>query len=426
MSNKKHKWFRIDNAGKVYPAAKYKNWHSFFRVSASLVDNVDVKILQDSLDATVKRFPSMSVRLKRGMFWYYLEELNEAPKVQEDVNCPLKREPFDNVRKCAIRVLYYKNRVAVEFFHAVTDGNGALIFLKTLISVYLSKKYGVVIPCEKGVYDITEKPQDCEFVDEFVKYASSVGYAHESHKSFHIKGTRYEDYFLSLTTGIIDVQELKTLAKKYNCTITTLLAAVVIESVINIQKQMVQNPKRHKRVNLLIPVNLRNLFESKSLRNFALYVLPGINPRLGDYSLEEIIKLVDAQIKLELDPKRMAGRMYSNVAFEKNPILKFVPLGIKNFTIKLIYSFVGENTSCFTLSNLGNVEVPDEMKKYITRFDCILGTQAYLNNNIGVISYDGKLYLNFIRNIEESILEETVLTRLVKLGLHVKVESNQR
>jgi hypothetical protein len=82
VSNKKHKWFRIDNAGKVYPAAKYKNWHSFFRVSASLVDNVDVKILQDSLDATVKRFPSMSVRLKRGMFWYYLEELNEAPKVQ--------------------------------------------------------------------------------------------------------------------------------------------------------------------------------------------------------------------------------------------------------------------------------------------------------------------------------------------------------
>ena len=92
----------------------------------------------------------------------------------------------------------------------------------------------------------------------------------------------------------------------------------------------------------------------------------------------------------------------------------------------MIYSFVGENTSCFTLSNLGNVDVPEVMKQYITRFDCVLGTQAYLNNNIGVISYDGKLYLNFIRNIEESILEETVFTRLVKLGLHVKVESNQR
>ena len=426
MSNIKHKWFRIDNAGKVYPAAKYKNWHSFFRVSANLIDDVDVDILQDSLCATVKRFPSMAVKLKRGLFWYYLEELQDAPKVQEDVNCPLKREPFDNVRRCAIRVLYYKNRVAVEFFHAVTDGSGALIFLKTLLSVYLAKKYNALIPFEKGVYDITEKPSEEEFEDGFIKYASSTRYAHESHKSFHITGTRYEDYFLSLTTGIIDVQELKTIAKKYNCSITTFLSSVVIESVINIQKQRVQNPKRQKRVNLFVPVNLRNLFPSKSLRNFALYVLPGINPRLGDYSLEEIIKLVDAQIKIELDPKRMAGRMYSNVAFEKNPILKFVPLGLKNFVIKMIYSIVGENTSCFTLSNLGNVEVPDEMKKYITRFDCVLGTQAYLNNNIGVISYDGKLYMNFIRNIEESILEETVFTRLVKLGVHVKVESNQR
>ena len=426
MTNKKHKWFRLDNAGKIYPAAKYKNWHSFFRVSASLSHDVDTKVLQQALDLTVKRFPSMAVRLKRGMFWYYLEELPSAPIIQEDVNCPLKREPFDNVRQCAIRVLYYKSRIAVEFFHAVTDGNGALTFLKTLISVYLNKKYGVTIPYELGVLDINEKPKEEEFEDSFIKYASSVRYAHESHKSFHIKGTRYSDYFLSLTTGIMDVAELKALAKQYKCSITTFLASVVIESVINIQKERVQNPKKYKRVNLFIPVNLRNIFESESLRNFALYVLPGINPRLGDYSLEEIIRLVDAQIKIELDPKRMAGRMYSNVAFEKNSILKFAPLVLKNLVIKLVYSFVGENTSCFTLSNLGNVEVPDEMKPYITRFDCVLGTQAYLNNNIGVVSYDGKLYLNFIRNIEESILEKTVLTRLVKLGLHVKVESNQR
>lgn len=426
MSKNKHKWFRIDNAGKLYPAAKYKNWHSFFRMSATLTEDINVPLLQSALDETVKRFPSMSVRLKRGMFWYYLEELPEAPKVQEDVNCPLKREPFDNVRKCAIRVLYYKNRVAVEFFHAVTDGSGALIFLKTLLSVYLTKKYKISIPFEKGVIDISEPPKEEEFEDSFIKYASSVRYAHESHKSFHIRGTRYPDYFLSLTTGIMDVAELKELAKKYKCGITTFLSAVVIESVINIQKQRVQNPKKYKRVNLFIPVNLRNIFESNSLRNFALYVLPGINPRLGDYSLEEIIKLIDAQIKIELDPKRLAGRMYGNVAFEKNRILKFAPLPLKNLVIKLVYSVVGENTSCFTLSNLGNVEVPDEMKKYITRFDCILGTQAYLNNNIGVISYDGKLYLNFIRNIEEPVLEHTVLTRLVQLGLHVKVESNER
>ena len=125
------KWMRLDNAAKIYPAAKRRNWTNYFRLSATLTEPVDVQVLRAALDVTVRRFPSIAVRLRRGVFWYYLEEISKAPAIEEDKSYPLVHVPFDDVRRCAFRVLVYKNRLAVEFFHAVTDGTGGLIFLKS-------------------------------------------------------------------------------------------------------------------------------------------------------------------------------------------------------------------------------------------------------------------------------------------------------
>ena len=69
------KWMRLDNAAKIYPAAKRRNWSNLFRVSATLTEKIDTGVLQSALDATVKRFPSIAVRLRKGMFWYCIEEL---------------------------------------------------------------------------------------------------------------------------------------------------------------------------------------------------------------------------------------------------------------------------------------------------------------------------------------------------------------
>ena len=54
---------RLDNAAKIYPAAKRRNWNNFFRLSATLTEPIDVPVLRAALDVTVRRFPSMAVRL---------------------------------------------------------------------------------------------------------------------------------------------------------------------------------------------------------------------------------------------------------------------------------------------------------------------------------------------------------------------------
>ena len=112
------RWLRLDNAAKIYPAARRRNWSNVFRLSVSLHETVDVAVLQSVLDRTVKRFPSMAARLRRGAFWYYLQQVSCAPSIQKEHCYPLTRMGKEEIRRCAFRVIVCRDRIAVEFFHA--------------------------------------------------------------------------------------------------------------------------------------------------------------------------------------------------------------------------------------------------------------------------------------------------------------------
>ena len=53
---KKLHWMALDNAAKIFPASRRRNWSNVFRISATLTEDVDVPCLQEALDRTVKRF----------------------------------------------------------------------------------------------------------------------------------------------------------------------------------------------------------------------------------------------------------------------------------------------------------------------------------------------------------------------------------
>lgn len=426
MADRELRWMRLDNAAKIYPAAKRRNWNNLFRLSATLRDPVDPLVLQSALDVTVRRFPSIAVRIRRGMFWYYLEELAQAPKIEREQSYPLAHRSFSELRRCAFRVLYYENRIAVEFFHALTDGNGGLVFLKTLTAEYITQKYGVSIANTDGVLNRSEEPDERELVDSFLQNEGPVSKSRREETAYLLPGTREWDGYLNLTTGILDVQEVLALAKRYQVSLTTLMVSVMMISILAIQNRHVPNRRRQKPVKVLVPVNLRKFFDSSTLRNFVLYVTPGIDPKMGDYTLEEVLKSVHHQMGVELTQKQMSARITVNVRSEKSWALKIVPLFLKNVAMKLVYNMVGEKKSCIAFSNLGAAALPVEMQSYVDRLDFILGAQAVCPNNCGALTYGDHLIINFTRSIEEPELEREFFTRLRRLGLSVTIESNQR
>lgn len=419
------RWVRLDNAAKIYPAARRKNWSNVFRQSVTLTENVDRDILQSALDVTVKRFPTIAARLRKGAFWYYLQQIESAPKIQDEYSYPLVYMSKEEMRRCAFRVIAYQNRIAVEFFHSLTDGTGALIFLKTLVAEYLEQKHFIQIPCENGILDRKALPSEEELEDCFPKYAGAVAASRKDTNAWHMDGEPQKDGFLHLTCFQIPAKDTLAMAHRYDATLTVFMSAVMMQALLELQAEKNPNRRRQKPIKLLIPVNLRRLFPSRTLRNFAMYTIPELDPRLGEYTFAEICNVVRHKMGLEITPKHMSTVIATNVNDEKNPLVRLIPLPIKNAVMKAIFDSVGEKKSCLSLSNLGKVTVPQSMADHIQRFDFILGVQAAAPYNCGMLSYGDTVYINFIRNIEQPELERHFFAVLQRLGLSATVESNQ-
>ncbi len=422
---RKLRWLRLDNAAKIYPAAQRQNWSNVFRLSATLTEPVDTAVLQSALDVTVRRFPSIATRLRRGVFWYYLQQLPKTPAIHPESSYPLTRMTRRELRRCAFRVIAYESRIAVEFFHSLTDGNGALVFLKSLVAEYLQQRYGISIPAEHGVLGRLDEPSEEELEDSFFKYAGPVNGSRRDTDAWRLSGTPEIGGFLHLTCFRVPVKPALEKAHEYGVSLTTFLCAAMMQALQNLQREMVPEQRRRKAIKVLLPVDLRRIFPSKSLRNFALYTTPEIDPRLGVYSFREICQAIYHKMGMEVNAKYMSKLIAINVSSERNPVVKLLPLFVKNLAMKAVFNAVGERKSCLSLSNLGAVQLPEIMKQYVQRLDFILGVQATAPYNCGVLSYGDELYINMIRNTRESALEYHFFRVLQDMGLPVEVQSNR-
>ena len=419
-------WFKLDNAAKIYPASHSKDWSNLFRFSATLYENVDLKTLKEALKNTIPRFPSLAARLSEGLFWYYLRPIETPPDIMAEYSYPLAYMSKKEMKTCAFRVIVYRNRIALEIFHALTDGTGGLIFLKSLVAEYLELRHNIEIPCECGVLSRKERPKHYETEDSFLKNAAPVKESRKDTNAWKIIGTPEEDSFLNITNFQLDSDAIVRLAKEKKVSVNTYLAAILMKAILTLQFDLIKNPKKYKPVKLLIPINLRPLFGSKTLRNFALYTIPELDPRLGDYSLDEIIGIVHHKVGTYATQKNMSKMIETNVSDERKILLRLVPLFIKNIVMKIVFNSVGEKKSCLSFSNIGLISLPENMMPYVEKIDFILGPQAQAPYNCSAYTYKGILNVTFTRDIKESRLETYFFRELQALGIEASVQSNQR
>ena len=417
-------WMPLDNAALIFPAIRRKNWNNVFRQSISLTEDVDPVILQQTVDELMPRFPSFYLRLRRGVFWYYLEEVSAPPRVQEDYAYPLTFMTRREMSRCCLRIFYYRNRIAVEFFHVLSDGGGAVVYLKTLTARYLTLRYGVDILATDGVLDIAEAPDPAELEDSFQQHAADHPAFRPETGAYRLPGKRELGCFLRLVTGVIPGEALRDLARAYGCTVTVLLAAVMAECILAMQAEQVPK-KRQKPVKITVPVDLRRLFPSRTLRNFVLTVNPGVDPRLGTYTLQELCDAFTHQLAAEITPQRMAGRIAENVAPQRNRLLKAAPVFLKTPVMRAVYRRRGERLGCLNVSNLGVQRLPAAMAPYVARMEFIIGVQYSYPNNCSQVTCRGVTVVSMIRSTESPELERRFFSRLVELGVPVSIETNE-
>lgn len=416
------KWFRLDNAATIFPGQNTGTWSNIFRFSVQLKEPVQKEILEQALRNILPRFECFDVRIRKGLFWHYFEKNpHGAPDVLPDIQNPCHRVKFNENKGYLFRVYYHENRISIDTYHAITDGHGASIFTCTLAAEYL-RLLGHSISCNQFVLDINKKMGEGEIEDSFKKNATSKGKVKRGGKFvYHSKGTRLPKHFVNITSGIMSFEELHKITKVMGVTITEYFAAILIDILI---KRQQSEGKKQKEISIQVPVDLRRTFKSKTLRNFSLCLRVVIDPNLGEYSFEELLKQVRLQLHLANDPKVLNAMITANLGLEKNAFLRFMPLGIKNLGVYISFLITGEQTTSALLSNLGPVKLPDDMVPFVEKLMIMPGPGIRNGARSAVVTFEDTLVITFANCFKERDIEREFFTRLVKSGVKVKIEGN--
>lgn len=421
---KKVEWTRLDNASKIFPATYSYRDPKVFRIACELFETVDKDILQKALDATVERFPLYKSVLRRGVFWFYFETSDIHPTVEKEntpVCAPIYRKYERNL---LFRVFYYKKRINLEVFHALSDGTGALWFMKTLVYHYLVIKHkdkfeGKVQELNYNA-SISEKMDDSfirhypgwDFKQQFIWNKKEDKVA----KAYRMQGTRNEENRVKVIEGAMSAKAVLEQAHKNNTTLTVLLASIFIASIYQ------DMPRRKKRYSIVlsIPINLRQFFKSETIRNFFSTMNVAYDLKKNNMDFCEVIKILNESFKRELTEERLNRHLNWLISLERNPLARVVPLPIKKISLR-IANMVMDLGITAAVSNVGRVDLPSEFENYVCQFSIIPNVKR---PQIAICTFGDRLVVTFASPFKETELQKTFFRYLSEMGIKIEISSN--
>lgn len=418
MTRKKPmEWIRLDNAAKIFPPNTNVRDTKVFRFVCELKEEVDKEILQKALDNTMSLFPVYQVVLKRGFFWYYLESTDLKPVVAEESKVPCSTLYIPNRKNLLFQVSYYNNRINLEMYHALTDGTGALGFLKTIVYYYITIKheedFGDKLPNLDYDASFTQKMDD-----SFSKHYSGEKTLDKIriNKAYHITGRHSLDNRLRVIEGEMSVKQILELAHRYDTTLTIYLTALFFRAIY---QDMPMRGRKYP-VILTVPVNLRTYFPSVTARNF--FATINIGYHFGEKSdqLEDIIKELKQAFDTELTQEKLRTHLNRLSALENNVFMRIIPLVLKDYILRLASRLADRGVTA-TLSNVGKITVTKELAPYINQFDCFTSVRR---PQIGMCSFGDKLLVSFASPYLATDIQKNFFRMLTQEGVQVTVASN--
>ena len=415
MSKRNHR-LKIDNAGKIFPAVSNDSRSSTFRLSMYINENVDKELLEKVVNNLLPRFDTFNVILKRGLFWNHLATNNNHFKVEEETSI-IGQYKLKSSSLFCFRVLYFEKRITLETFHSLSDGTGAMEFLKSIVYEYLKEK-GYELENEGKIYS-ERIINPYEYNDAFtLNYDKNNRLSLKEETAYKLKGELYPNNFNRFIKVTVNMNDFMNLVHKNNVSATQYLTALLLYSIYKNDP----NAKRSKKpIKIFVPVNLRRFFEVNTLRNFALYIKVSINPLEKEYTFEDILKITIEHFNKQLNKEELLKRINANVYFEKNWLIRIMPLFIKNIGFKIGYFLAGSRVSTSYISNLGKIDAPSSMLNYVSDVDFVnAGENLYLT----VASIKDRVNLIFSTRLVNSVIIYDFIKTLQKEGLDVVIHSN--
>lgn len=408
-------WYALDNAAKVFPSTSNKKDSKVFRCACSLTEDIEKEILQKALDKTIKSYPIFSSVLKNGLFWCYLETSSIIPIVKEENESVCYSINKYSNKNLLFNVTYFKKRINLEVYHALADGVGASQFIMTLVLNYLTIRYNLDNNIKLDDISSLQEKEDDSF-KKYYKHEKSQIFRKEN-KAYKIKSFKFSENRIKVIEGVASTKDLLKISHEYSTTLTVFLTSILLKSI----DETMRMKDKKRPVSITIPINLRKYFKSSTVRNFFVTMNVKYKFEKESTELKTIIEDTSKQFKENLTKESLSEKFNRYVMLENNLLIRVIPLFLKNILLKIIYNV--EMKKCTTsLSNIGIINMPKEVQKYIDMFSFFSGTEEI---QVCVCSYNDKTTIGFTSRYINTEIEKNFFRNLSYMGIDVVINTNQ-
>lgn len=413
------KWDKLDNTANLFPVIANQSVTNVYRIAVTLNEDINGELLQEALDIILPLFDVFNVRLRKGIFWYYFEtNRKEASWVEEENTLPCRYFAPQENNNYLFRVTYYKNRINLEVFHALTDGNGAFAFLKELTYQYLRLAHSEL---KESLGDKLSSDTSLNKEDSYLKnYKKSSSKGYKTEKAYIVKGEKFPDNAIGIIHGHINLAQIKSVAKSKGVSVNQYLVSLLFYSIY---KEYLHEQPSTCPISACVPVNLRPYFDSITTKNFFAVVTASFKPVNDKYTFDEVLEIVSTNLKEQINKEHLEKLFSYNVSNQKSMFLRMVPLFMKNIAMKYIYR-TSARANTTTITNLGVIDVDENYASYIKDFYVILSMSIGQNIKCGICSYNNSLIVTFSSCLKDVSIQKTFFRCLANEGIEVQIESN--
>ncbi len=413
--SKSNDWYPLDNSSKIYPVSMHEDWMSIYRVSYYLNEPVIKEVLQLALTFTIIRFPLFRTSIHKGFFWNYLDSISKHFKVHKEDNIPCSKINIDKFNTQAFRVCFYDKRISCEFFHVLADADGGMVFLTTLVNEYL-RLLGKNISYNEYAKDIREEVNSEELEDAFLKnYKKAKGGNLVEEKALEIDGARSIIKPCQVLHFDLDLEKVHKLSKRYDVTINELFLTFLFQVIS-------YSTSKEGKIQIQVPINVRKYYPTKTFRNYSLYTTICINKSdIKDF--DSTLKLVRKQSREKITKDEVDKVAYNAIHLIKS--IRFIPLFIKSPIANFIFSHFGDKSSTTVLSNLGKIDIPETMKKEVSKADFVLGTNRSNKILFSVVTVNDIIELSLSKFTTNQSLENNLYNILKDHDLIINVHGSE-
>lgn len=411
-------WRKLDDQAKVFTLASNKKYSSIYRLSVLLKENIDKELLQKATELAISKYRAYKVKLKSGLFWYYFEENELLPVVSEEVDYPFKKINDKANNEYLFKVTYFHKKINLEVFHALTDGNGAILFLNEIVYRYLEMKYPNEIPEHKKEFRRMSEDTEDAYKKSYVKKRVKTK---KIKKAYMLQGEELDKGEYGITHNIINLKELKEYARSVECSLSEYLVALIAYSIYETNYR-IYNGKRP--INISVPINLKKYIKTETISNFFSYMQVSIALKEKKvYTFDDVLILVKKEFEKKLILDKILSTITKDAGSTNNIFVRIVPLVLKKLAFR-IGSMQVKRKFTTSFSNVGIVSVEDEYKPYVDGYFVILSPDWAEKIKCGIVSYENDIVVTFSTILKDNLVENKFKELLKERNISVRIEGN--